>query len=77
MDEPWNWYRVAFERKPTDLELLAMKPMSKGKLFYYKCSLLDRECKYDHRVGSGDCRRCIFAMVQTMKDPELMKRPLE
>lgn len=77
MDEPWNWYRVTFKREPTDLEALSMKPFSKDGLVFYKCSLLDRECKYDHRIGSGDCRRCIFALAQAMKDPDSMKRPKE
>ena len=77
MDEPWNWYRVTFKREPTDLEALAMKPFSKDRSVSYKCSLLDRECKYDYKIGSGDCRRCVFALAQVMRDPDSMKREME
>ncbi len=68
MDEPWNWFRAAFERAPTELEALSFKPFQDGKARTYKCTLLDRECRYDPRVGSGDCRRCSFALVHMMEN---------
>jgi hypothetical protein len=69
MDEPWNWYRDATERAPTEVEALSFKPFSKGEYADYRCKILDRECSYDRRTGSGDCRSCVFALAQIMKDP--------
>jgi len=77
MDAPWNWFRDATERAPTEVEALAFKPFSKGGYADYRCKILDRECSYDQRTGSGDCRRCIFALAQVMKDPDSVKQAKE
>lgn len=74
MDEPWNWYRDAKERAQTELEALSFKPSLKGKYADYQCKILNRECSYDYRTGSGDCRRCVFALAQVMNDPSSWKR---
>ncbi|OPY27335.1 MAG: hypothetical protein A4E31_01201 [Methanomassiliicoccales archaeon PtaU1.Bin030] len=73
MDEPWNWYRDVIERAPTDLEALSFKPFSKGDYVDHRCKILGRKCSYDHRTGSGDCRRCVFALGQVMNDPSSWK----
>lgn len=69
MNEPSSWFREESSRKATDLEAMGGSLFSKGQVKVYRCTLLNVECKYYSNTGSGDCRRCNFALTYLMANP--------
>jgi hypothetical protein len=73
VNEPANWFREESSRKATDLEAATAGLFSKGKVKVYRCTLLDKDCKYHPDTGAGDCRQCNFALAYLMANPEHIK----
>jgi hypothetical protein len=69
VNEPYNWFRKSSTRAPTDLEAFNTGFLERGKVTQYACVLLDQDCRYDPRTGTGDCRRCNFALAHIMENP--------
>ncbi|MDW5562690.1 MAG: hypothetical protein SA339_05635 [Methanomassiliicoccus sp.] len=66
MNEPYNWFRKSSTRTPTDLEAFNTGFLDKGKVTNYTCILLESDCRYDPKTGTGDCRVCNFAFAHMM-----------